>query len=326
MSIIQEGQKAREIIKPYIVETPLEYSRYLSQLTHARVYLKLENIQRTGSFKFRGVANYMLLLTPRDTEKGIITASTGNHAAAVAEMLEIIGLKAVIYLPENASEGKIEALRTYEPRVQLKFVGLDCETTEKIAREEADRKGQLFIPPYNHPRIIYGNSTIGIEIIDQLKNRPENVFVPVGGGGLMAGLAWYLRTFDKLINCFGCQPEQSPVMAESIKAGKIIEMESRPTLSDATAGGIEKGSITFDICRDFVNEFILVSEEEIAQSIRLMLEHHFMLIEGAAALPVASFLKTRDRFKDKTVILIITGKKITLDKLKEIIAAESVNI
>ncbi|HLP48998.1 MAG TPA: threonine/serine dehydratase [Candidatus Kapabacteria bacterium] len=321
--MMQEAIEAEKRIRPFIRETPLEYSRYLSKLTRCRVYLKLENVQRTGSFKFRGVANYMLTLTPGDTERGIITASTGNHAAAVAEMLEIIGLKAVIYLPENASEGKIAALRTYEPRVQLKFVGQDCEMTEKTAKAEADKNRQLFISPYNHRNIIFGHSSLAIELIQQIKERPEAVFVPVGGGGLMSGIALYLKAFDKTINCIGCQPEQSPVMAESIKAGRIVEWEPRPTLSDATAGGIEKDSITFDICRDFVKEFVLVSEEEIAQSIRLMLEHHFMLIEGAAALSVASFLKTRERYRDKIVILIITGKKITLDKVKVIIGKEN---
>ncbi len=315
---MQEALAAENRIRPYIRETPLEYSHYLSRLGGCRVYLKLENIQRTGSFKFRGAANFILSLSPGEVQQGLITASTGNHGAAFAEMMEILGCRGVIYLPENASKGKIDALRFYGANVQLKFMGQDCEVAENTARAEAERNNQVFISPYNHPRIIGGQATVALELKRQLP-RIDAVFVPVGGGGLIAGIAGYLKEVDKTIHCIGCQPERAPVMYESIRAGKIVETESRPTLSDATAGGIEKGAVTFDICKEYVDDFVLVSEEEIAHSIRLMLEHHYMLIEGAAALSVASFIKTDGRFRDKTVVLIITGKKITLDKLKEVV-------
>lgn len=318
MDIKQEALQAAKRIRPYAYQTPVEYSRYLSQLGQCQVYLKLETLQRTGSFKFRGAANHILSLSKEEVERGIITASTGNHGAAFAEMLEILGYQGTIYLPENASKGKVEVLRSYHPNVHLKFIGQDCEVAEKTARADANKNHQVFISPYNHPGIIAGQATTAVELEQQL-DKIHAVFVPVGGGGLMSGVAGYLKAINNSIQCIGCQPEQSPVMYESVKAGKIIEMESGPTLSDGTTGGIEKGSITFDICREHVDDFILVSEEEIAHSIRLMLEYHYMLIEGAAALPVASFLKTREQFRDKTVVLIITGKKLTLDQLKKVI-------
>ena len=316
VDVKQEALEAEKRIRPYVVETPIEYSRYLSQQAQCSVFLKLENIQRTGSFKFRGAANHILSLSEEEIQRGLITASTGNHGAAFAEMLEILGYEGTIYLPENAAEGKVGVLRSYN--VQLTFIGNDCEIAETTARADADKYNRVFIPPYNHPRIIGGQATIAIELEKQL-NKIDAVFVPVGGGGLMSGISGYLKSMDKTIQCIGCQPHHSPVMYESVKAGRIAAVESKPTLADGTAGGIEQGAVTFDICRENVDDYILVSEEEIANSIRLILEYHSMLIEGAAALSVACFLKAKERFRNKTVVLIISGRKITLDKLKKII-------
>jgi threonine dehydratase len=166
--------------------------------------------------------------------------------------------------------------------------------------------------------IIAGQATVGIEIMRQLETI-DAVFVPVGGGGLMSGIAGYMKSQNGKIRLIGCQPENSPVMYESVKAGRIVQMESKPTIAEGSAGGIEEGSITFPICRDCVDEYILVSEEEIKTAIRLVLDKSFMLIEGAAALSVACFLKEKQRFKNKNVILVISGKKISMDKLKKII-------
>ncbi|MCP5102772.1 MAG: threonine/serine dehydratase [bacterium] len=316
LSVKQEVLDAEKRIRPYVYETPLEYSRYLSRLGDCSVYLKLENTQRTGSFKFRGAANHILSLAEDEIRRGVITASTGNHGAAFAEMLEIVGHEGTIYLPENAAEGKVDILRSYN--VNLKFIGEDCEVAESTARAEALKTGQTFISPYNHPRIIGGQGTVAVELERQLEEI-DVVLVPVGGGGLMSGISGYFKSVDARIQCIGCQPEQSPVMYRSVEAGRIVTMESGPTLSDGTAGGIERCSVTFDVCRECVDNFILVSEDEIAQAIRLVLERHYMVIEGAAALSVASFIKAKEQFKGKSVVLVISGKKITLDKLKSVL-------
>jgi len=318
LDVKKEALEAEERIRPYILETPLEYSRYLSQIGNCHVFLKLENTQKTGSFKFRGAANMMLSLTKEEIERGVLTSSTGNHGAAFAEILEILGYKGTIYLPENATKAKVDVLRSYD--VQLEFYGMDTVVTENFVRETAAKTNRIFIPPYNHPKIIGGQATIALELKRQL-DKLDAVLVPVGGGGLASGIAGYLKSgnSDNEIEIIGCQPEHSPVMFESVKAGRIIEMESKPTLSDGTTGGIEAGSITFDICRQTVDDYILISEQEIAGAIQLVLEQHYMVIEGAAALSVASFIKVKERFRNKNVILIITGKRITLDKLKKII-------
>jgi len=260
--------------------------------------------------------NKLLSLDKKEKEKGIVTASTGNHGAAFAYATQKFGLKGTIYLPENASQAKIEALRYYD--VDLKFYGTDCVKTEGFARETAERNNLTYISPYNDIKTISGQATVGIELEQQI-DKIDTVLVPVGGGSLVSGIAGFLKSLDKNIEIIGCQPVNSAVMYESIKAGKILDMESKPTISDGSAGGIEKGAVTFDICKNFIDDFILVTEEEIKEAIKLVLEKHYMLIEGAAALSVASFTKEKGKFRNRNIVLIISGSKISLDMLKEVL-------
>jgi len=203
----------------------------------------------------------------------------------------------------------------------LCFYGDDCIKSEMRARESAAENCRVFISPYNDPKIIGGQGTVGVELERQLEHI-DCVLAPVGGGGLISGIAGYMKTADQRIEITGCQPENSAVMYESVRAGKIVEMASKPTLSDGSAGGIEPGSATFDICRRYVDDYILVTEEEIRKAILLILEKHCLLIEGAAALPVASFIKESGRFAQKEVVLIISGRKISLETLKNILCGE----
>jgi threonine dehydratase len=315
-NVHREVLAAEERIRPYIRKTYLEYSPYLSRRVEGHIYLKLECMQHTGSFKYRGALNKFLSLSPKDRQDPVITASSGNHGTALAAILQKFGGRGVVYLPENASPAKVNHLRQYG--VALEFFGTDCIMSETLAKETAQRNRQVFISPYNDPQIIGGQGTIAVELFDQL-DTIDSVLVPVGGGGLISGIAGYLKTVNKNIHIIGCQPENSAVMAESIKAGKIIEMASKPTIADGTAGGIEPGSITFEICQDTVDDYILVSENEIKAAMRHMIQQHQILIEGAAALSVACLLKEKDRFKGKHAVLIISGKKITLELLKEIL-------
>ncbi len=311
--------EAESRIRPYVSETPLERSSWLSDLCGGDVYLKLENFQSTGSFKLRGAANFLLTMDRDKAANGVVTASTGNHAAAFARMTVELGIKGTIYMPENASPAKVEPLR--KSGVKIEFFGRDCALTEKHAREKAVEKGQLYLPPYNDPAVISGQGTVAVEIERQLERTgqgaaPYAVFVPVGGGGLASGVAGYFKQGPVDIEMVGCQPANSAVMEESVRAGKIVEVESKPTISDGTAGGIEPGSITFDICRRYIDRFILLEEQEIAGAIRAIIEKHHMLVEGAGALPVAAFLKTSKEYEGKRVVLVLSGSKIGLDSIK----------
>lgn len=316
MDFIKEAKKAEKRIRSYVRETPLEHSPFLSKEGNNKTYLKLENLQLTGSFKIRGAINKLLSLTIEDREKGVITSSSGNHGAAFAYIANKLNIDGTIYLPENASEAKIASLKNYG--ANLKFYGNDCVQTETHARKISLEQKVPFISPYNDPKIIAGQATIGIELMDQLKDI-DVVLVPVGGGGLISGIAGYLKSINKNIEVIGCQPANSAIMYESIKQGKIVTIDSLDTISDGTAGGIEENSITFDYCQKYVDDFILVSELEIKESIKMMLQYHHMLIEGAAALTVSSYLKKKSLFEGKNVILIISGAKIGIEKLKEIL-------
>ncbi len=317
IDIKKEALEAEKRIRKHIRETHVEYSPFLSQSGDCNVYLKLENLQLSGSFKLRGVMNKLLSLAEKERKIGLVTASSGNHGAAFAYALKKLGLKGTIFMPSISNQAKIEGLRYYD--AELKFHGTDCVETEVFARNAAGKNHLQYISPYNDLKIIGGQATIGIELRRQIENI-NTVLVPVGGGGLISGIAGYLKSIDKNIEIIGCQPENSAVMYESIKAGKIVEIESKPTLSDASAGGIEKGTITLDICKKYVDDFILVTEEEIKEGIKLFLEKHNMLIEGTAALPAASYLKTIEKFKNKNVVLILSGARISLDQLKEVIS------
>lgn len=313
--IVKEAKEAERRIREFIRKTPLEHSPYLSRIGKGNAYLKLENTQISGSFKLRGALNKLLSLSEGEKTKGIITASSGNHGMAVAYGLKAFNINGRIFLPTNASPIKIKALQDYGAQIEL--FGDDCVKAEIHARETAEREGLVYISPYNDPQVIGGQATVAIEVVKQLKDI-DSVLVPVGGGGLISGIAGYLKSFNKNVDIFGCQPENSAVMFESLKAGQIIEMESKPTISEGSAGGIEKGTKTFDFCRNHVNDFILVSEEEIKEAIRIVFEKHFMIIEGAAALSVASFLKEKKSFKDKNTVLILSGAKLSAADLKSV--------
>jgi threonine dehydratase len=314
--IHREVLEAEQRIRLHIRETPLEPSPWLSRQAGCEVYLKLENLQITSSFKYRGALNKILSLGEEDRQRGLVTASSGNHGSAMAYLLRKFGLDGTIYVPETVSPAKLETLRTYQADVVL--LGSDGIEAERAAREIAEREGRLYISPYNDLQIIGGQGTIGLELERQLEG-VDAVFCPVGGGGLVAGIAGYLKSSDAQIRFIGCQPRNSCVMYASVRAGRIVDQPSSPTLADGTAGGIEAAAITYSICRDLVDEFVLVEEPEIGAAIRTILTHHHLLIEGAAALSVAALLRQVEPPRGARVVLILSGARIGLETLRSVL-------
>jgi threonine dehydratase len=276
--------EAEPRIRPWVRETPLEPSPWLSRLGHCEVHLKLENLQVTGSFKLRGAANRLLTLSSEEKRNGIVTASTGNHGSAVAYLLRELDLTGTIYAPKTISAAKLAALERLEADIEL--FGNDGVEAEIRAREVARQSHRFYVSPYNDRQIIAGQGTVGLEIDRQLAE-VEIVVVPVGGGGLIAGIAGVLESIHPGIEIVGC--------------------------------GIESEAMTFKVCQRSVDRFVLVSEEEIRQAIRHILEKHHLLIEGAAALSVAAFLQHRDRFAGKRIVLVISGAKISLETLRQVL-------
>ncbi len=312
----RDSQEAAARIQGYIRETPLEPSAWLSQLAGAEVYLKLENLQTTGSFKLRGAANRLLTLRPEEVRAGIVTASTGNHGSAVAYLLREFGWPGTVYVPRTISAAKLSSLERLEATLELH--GEDGVEAENQARQVAEQSGRFYMSPYNDRQIVAGQGTVGLEIERQL-GEVDAVVVPVGGGGLIAGIAGALKSASPEVEILGCQPTNSAVMHHSIQAGRLLELASEPTLADGAAGGIERDAITFPICQEHVDRFILVSEEEIRQAICHVLEKHYLLIEGAAALSVAAFLQQTQHFQGKRTVLVLSGAKISLETLRAIL-------
>ena len=316
MDVVKEVLRAEERIRPYVRETILERSLLLSQPGGVNVYCKLENLQHTGSFKARGAMNKLLSLDAEALGRGVVTASTGNHGAAVARSANVLGASCMVYVPEQASPSKVGAIERLGAEVRTH--GRDCVETEIHARRYAAENGFPYVPPYNDPQVIGGQGTIGMELARQL-DQIDVVFVSLGGGGLISGIAGYLKNNRPEVLVIGCSPENSQVMIQSVNAGRILDLPSLPTLSDGTAGGIEAGSITFELCRDLVDDYITVTEDEIKESLLLFIQNHHILIEGAAAVAIASYLKMHERFTGKNVVIIICGANIDLETLKNIL-------
>ena len=317
MTIIEEIIKAEERIRPYILKTPLFKSVYLSEMIEGEVYFKLESEQITGSFKARGGLNKVLSLSKEEKEKGCLTASTGNHAQGMANALSISQTKGIIFLPENASPSKVATLKHYN--ASLKFHGLDCLTTELHAKEYAKAHDLTWVSPYNDPQIIGGQGTIAIEILEQ-KKEIDYLFGCIGGGGMMSGIATYFKTHSPQTKLIGCLPEKSAEMYLSVQKGEVVVIdEPEETLSDGSAGGLEPGSITFDICRELVDDYQTVTENEIAENIVWMMNKHHKIIEGAAAVALAAFKKQAKELKHKKVVIVICGANISNETLKSLL-------
>jgi threonine dehydratase len=288
----------------------------LSNLIDGDVYLKLDNIQKTGSFKFRGAISKMTALTDEQKSKGVVTASTGNHGAACSLAMSILGIKGKIVVPENVHKNKVENILNLGGEVE--YFGNDCINAEERAQEISNTTGATYISPYNDSDIICGQGTMGVEIWNDLAT-VDSVIISVGGGGLISGVGGYLKSMNENVSMVGVSPQNSCVMYESLKAGVQLDLPSEDTLSDGTAGGVEMGSITFELCQNIIDDFVLISEDEIADGIRMGLEKHHQLIEGAAGAAIAGFMKQKDKLNGQTVVIVMCGGNISSEVLKSIL-------
>ena len=300
-------------IKNYIEKTPLKHSERLSKETNSNIFLKLENLQKTGSFKARGALNKILNIN--STEK-VVAASSGNHGAAVLYALSKKNMIGTIYVPKNVKKSKVKNIESFGSKV-IKF-GDDCLDAENEAIRLCKENNLTFVSPYNDYDIISGQGTIGVEILEQNSNI-DTVFITVGGGGLISGISSYIKSINPDIKVIGCSPINSSIMINSIKEGKIVNTESKDTLSDGSAGGVEEGSITFNMCKELIDDFCLVSEEEIALQIKNTLKIDKMSIEGSAAVAIASAIKMKSHIENKNVAIIICGGNIGSDTLNKIL-------
>lgn len=313
MSTKAAVEAAFDRIRPYVRETPLEESRDLAP--GQSVWLKLEHLQATGSFKFRGASNKIALLTPAQAAAGVIAASNGNHGMGVAAAAAARGIAAEVYVSSQVSPAKARRIEALGARIRP--AGDDPLAAELAARRAAEAAGKTFISPYNDPDVVAGQGTIAVELERQAPAL-DAVFAAVGGGGLIGGIGAYLKDVSPATEIVGCWPENSPVMLECMRAGRVVDVPERPTISESTAGGLEPGSVTLEVCRRVIDRAVLVPEDAIVAAMRLVLEKEHWLIEGAAALAVAAYLQEAGRYRGKRAAIVLCGRNLSPEALARI--------
>jgi len=316
MNFPQDIVTAADRIGPYIRKTHLTHSRPFSDLVNADVWFKLESLQITGSFKARGAVNKILSLKDQEKEQGVVSASTGNHGAAVAYAAGELNIGCTIYVPDDTSPTKLENMEQFGAKIKVH--GDDCIKAEAKARQVSISTGETYISPYNDPFVMAGQGTLGVEIESQCDGL-DVIIISVGGGGLIGGTAVYLKSVWPEIHVIGCSPENSAVMIHSMKAGRVLDLDSSPTLSDGTAGGVEENSITFPVCCNVIDESILVTEDEIRNAMVTYMDREHQLLEGAAGTAVAALIKKKDDLDGKRVGVVICGGNISLDTVRKIL-------
>ena len=321
MVTLKNIQQAQKTIAPYAKPTPLTRSKFLSELCSDDVFLKLENQQVTHSFKIRGVMNKLLNLSSEEKARGVVTASAGNHGQAVAYGAQKLGFSAKIVVPTNTPKIKVEGIKQYG--ADLLLFGETYSEAEKKAKEVATQEGCFYISPYNDELIVAGHGTVGLEILKALPT-VDVVIVPVGGGGLISGISIAVKIQRPNVQVIGVQSEASPIMFESLKAGKIVPPHRHEpyTIAEGLSGGIEKGSITFTIAQQYVDEVMLVREESIRHAVYLLWKNEKQVVEGSGVAGVAMLLENNDSFTGQTVAVVVTGGNIDDSLFKSILASE----
>lgn len=312
---LEHIKQARQRIANTVRHTPLEYSRSLSTALRREVFLKLECFQLTGSFKLRGAMAKLTALSEEEKARGVLTVSAGNHGLAVAHGAGALNINATIVVPTTASRAKAEAIGRYP--VTLIERGANYDEAERAAREMENETAKTFVSPYNDMEVIAGQGTIALEILED-QAAVDAIVIPIGGGGLIAGIALAAKTLNPKIKIYGAEPKATPTMLEALKAGGIVEIKEDETIADGLAGNIEQGSITFPIVQQFVDEMISVSEDEIKQALyRFAYDDHIM-IEGAAAVSLAALASPR--IQGQKTVAVVSGRNISLDLFTEIVS------
>jgi len=312
---IEDIRKAYQRLQGVVHHTPLIRSRTFSKIAGVDVYLKLENLQRGGSFKIRGAYNKIASLAPRIRKRGVVAASAGNHAQGVALAAGKFNIPATVVMPEHAPISKQSAVLGYGAEMILE--GSSFEAAYSKAREIANNRKATLIETYNDATLIAGQGTIGLEIAERVPE-VDSVIVPVGGGGLIAGIGTALKGVNPRIKVFGVQSEHVPSACRSFSKGRIVMAKTEKIIADGIAIATP-GSVSFPVMRQVVDRMITVSDHEIALAILLLIERKKIIAEGAGAAPVAALMSKRIRRLGKTLVLVISGGNIDVNLLERII-------
>lgn len=304
-----EVLQAAKRLRPHLTATPIEPASELGEHT----YFKLENVNKTRSFKIRGALNALLALSEEERSKGIVACSAGNHAQGIAYASHLAGIQAKIVMPANAPKRKVKGVRRYGADILLH--GDNYDAAELQARKMEDQMGMTFLSPYNHPQVVAGQGTIGLELFEALPNLGR-IIVPTSGGGLLAGIGLVAKAINKHCQVIGVQSVATPAMHNFYYQTHLPQL---PTLADGLAGEIEAGSITLELCKQTADQIVLVHEEQIREAIGWMLEQHNWIIEGAAAVGIAAVRAGFIPSDNIPTAIIVSGANIDYDTLRGII-------
>ena len=313
-ALAAETVLAAEVLSPHLRPTPSRLSEYFSDRLGIEVYLKPENFQRTSSFKIRGAGYALSKLDDQQRRWGVVTASAGNHAQGVASSAKQMGVKALIVMPDATPNTKLDAVRELGAEVELFGPTFD-DAYERARRIEAER-GLVMIPPFDHPDVIAGQGTVGLEILEEVPDA-GTIIVSVGGGGLIAGLASAVKKRRPDVRVIGVVAGGVPSLQRSLEAGKIVESESIKTIADGIAVRCV-GALCFPLIQQFVDQVVSVEDDHMARAILSLLERERMLVEAAGAAPLAALLERRVRVSGK-VVALLSGGNLDVNLLSRII-------
>jgi len=308
--------RARQRIAAVATRTPVIHSPLLTERVGASVYLKAESLQKTGSFKIRGATNKMLGLTVEEKARGVITVSSGNHGRAVAYVAHQLGIAAVVCMSTRVPGNKLDAIKRLGAEVVVH--GDSYEDAEIHALQLQEERGLTMIDPFDDPLVIAGQGTVGLELLEDLPEI-DTAIVPLSGGGLIAGIALACKSASPSIRVIGVTMDRAPVMVHSLRAGTPIQMEEEDTIADALVGNIGvNNKYTFRMVQKYVDDTILVSDEEIAAAMAFALEQHHLVVEGGGAVGIAALLHQRATGLGHTVAVVVSGSNTSLPLLLKV--------
>ena len=320
---IDDIRKAQDTIKDIVKRTDILESTKLSLLTNANIYYKCENLQKTGSFKVRGACNKIANLTEEEKSKGVIASSAGNHAQGVALGAKMNSIEATIVMPSTAPLAKVTATKSYGANVVLE--GLVYDDAYAKAVEIRKETGATFLHPFNDKYVIAGQGTIGLEIFEQMNNKVDTILCPIGGGGIIAGIATAAKALNPNVKIVGVQTANIPSMYESMKSGKVTTAFKSTSIADGISVKTV-GELTFNIAKDLIDEVVLVQEDEIAEAVLFLMENQKVVAEGSGAVTTAAILTGKYKPKEnENVVLIISGGNIDVNTLNRIVVKGLIN-
>jgi threonine dehydratase len=312
---LEDIKKAQEVLKSVIKDTSLLECKELSNMTGGNVYLKAENLQLTGSFKIRGAYNKITNLSDEEKAAGVIASSAGNHAQGVALSATKLGIKSTIVMPEIAPLAKVAATKNFGAEVVLH--GSVYDDAYAKACEIQKETGATFLHPFDDKYVIAGQGTIGLEILEQLED-VDVVLVPIGGGGILSGISTAIKAIKPSVKVIGVEAAHAPCMKSAIEKGEVYTIDSRPTIADGIAVR-RAGDLTYEIIKENVDDFVTVTEEEIAKAVLLLLEKGKVVAEGAGAVSVAALMNSKLDLKGKNIVSVISGGNLDVNLMERIV-------